>query len=294
MKKSFILFALSVICCITLVGCSGNGTDQKTDLKKQVENENSDKKESATPLPSSTASGEQENKQDSIQVCFIGNSLIDYGNQSDFLIDLSACFGRTISVDKITWGGAYLQDYVTGTFMDKKSIKKRLNKADIVVFQDYGGWQKSKTWKAIQKLITWCKEDASFYYYMYDEDDGEMQDSDYRKLSKLGLKLIPKGQMIDALTDMFYTYEDLHLENDFHPNILNGYMAALVMNGTIFGEKCIDLPQKWFFGEKEGRMAAAYEQVINGIHGDSEQEKWEEFQKICTQADQLVQNAKTQ
>lgn len=294
MKKSFILFALSIICCITLAGCSENGTDKKTDLKKQVENNNSNKKESKTPLPSSTAIGEQENKQNSIQVCFIGNSLIDYGNQSDFLIDLSACFGRTISVDKITWGGAYLQDYVTGRFIDKKSIKKRLDKADIVVFQDYGGWQKSKTWKAIQKLITWCKEDASFYYYMYDEDDMEMQDSDYKKLSKLGLNLIPKGQMIDALFEMFYTYEDLHLENDFHPNILNGYMAALVMNGAIFGEKCTNLPKEWFFGEKEGRMAAAYDHVINGIHGDSEQEKWEEFQKICKQADQLVRNAKNQ
>lgn len=294
MKNKFILLILSAICCLSLAGCSGNETDQKTNLQSQKEDSHSTENESAVPSPSPTAIGEPKTEQVSTQVCFIGNSLIDYGNQADFLIDLSDCFGRKIFVDQITWGGAYLSDYAAGTFLDENKIKTRLEKADIVVFQDYGGWQGAETLKSIQKLITWCKEDASFYYYMYDEDDAEMQASDYKKLAKLKMKLIPKGQMIDALSDMSYTYEELHLENDFHPNLLNGYMAALVMHSTIFDKKCSELPKEWVFGEKEGRLAAAYDQALDGIHGNSEQEKWEELQIILKKADQLIQNCKEQ
>ena len=288
MKNKFLLFILSTICCIALAGCSENGTNKKTDLQTQKESTHSTEKESDAPSPSTTTTGEQETEKVSTQVCFIGNSLIDYGNQSNFLIDFAACFNRKISVDKITWGGAYLSDYVAGNFLSINKLKTRLEKADIVVFQDYGGWQGTETVKSIQKLTTWCKENAAFYYYMYDEDNAEMEASDHKKLAKLGLKLIPKGQMIDALSDMSYTYEDLHLENDFHPNILNGHMAALAMNSTILGEKCLDPPKEWIFGEKEGRLAAAYEEVLHGIHGDSEQEKWEEFQQICKEADKLI------
>ena len=257
------------ICCIALAGCTGNRTDKKMDLKTQEESAHSTEKESDVPTPTIAAIEEQKTEQDSTQICFIGNSLIDYGNQSNFLIDLAAGFGRKISVDKITWGGARLSDYVTGTFIDKKTLKKRLNKADIVVFQDYGGWLGAETLKSIRKLIAWCKDGAAFYYYMYDGDDTRMQASDYKKLGKLGMKLIPKGQMIDALSNMSYTYEDLHLENDFHPNILNGYMAALVMNSTIFDLKCTELSEEWFFEDKEGRLWMASMGIRNRKNGKS-------------------------
>ncbi|MDE6852905.1 MAG: hypothetical protein K2J67_10575 [Lachnospiraceae bacterium] len=166
MKKNIFLFMLSTICCIVLAGCSENGTSKKTDLQTQEESVHSTEKESDVPLPSPTATGEQENEQDRTQVCFIGNSLIDYGNQSNFLIDIAAGYGKKVSVDKITWGGAYLSDYVAGNFIDKKKLKKRLNKANIVVFQDYGGWQGAETLKSIRKLKKWCKKGASLYYYM--------------------------------------------------------------------------------------------------------------------------------
>lgn len=292
MKKSLFLIILSAICCITLTGCTGNRTAKKSDSKTQEESSHSTEKDSDVTSPTPTATKEQETEQDSTQVCFIGNSLIDYGNQSNFLIDLAAGYNKKISVDKITWGGAHLSDYIAGTFVKKKTIKKRLNKADIVVFQDYGGWQGTETLNSIQKLIKWCKKDSSLYYYMYDGDDDEMQTSDYKELAELGMELIPKGQMIDALFEMTYTYEDLHIENDFHPNNFNGYLAALVMNSTIFDFKCTELSKEWFLGEKDGQLAAAYAQVLDGLHGESEHDKWNELQKICKKADQLVQDIK--
>ena len=282
MKKTFLLFLLAITCCLILIGCGKNKAIDKSDTTKDVSS-----KENTTPSAPPTATENPKNKQQNIPVCFIGNSLIDYGCQANFLTDIAAGYGRKISVDKITWGGARLSDYAAGGFLGKKEIKKRLKKADIVVFQDYGGWQGEETYKSIQKLKTWCKKNAAFYYYMYDGDDADMGTSDYQKLKKLGLKLIPKGQIIDALFEMSYTYEELHMENDFHPNNLNGYIAALVMNHIIFDEKCTDFPKKWFFGEKSERLAASYAQVIEGLHGNSEQKKWEELQKICKKADEL-------
>lgn len=285
MKKAFLLFLLAITCCLILIGCGKDKTINKSDTTKDVSSK--EKKENTTPSAPSTATETPKNKQQNIPVCFVGNSLIDYGCQANFLTDIAAGYGRKISVDKITWGGARLSDYAAGGFLGKKEIKKRLKKADIVVFQDYGGWQGEETYKSIQKLKTWCKKNAEFYYYMYDGDDADMGTSDYQKLKKLGLKLIPKGQIIDALFEMSYTYEELHMENDFHPNNLNGYIAALVMNHIIFDEKCTDFPKEWFFGEKSERLAAPYAQVIEGLHGNSEQEKWEELQKICKKADEL-------
>lgn len=285
MKKTFLLFLLAITCCLILIGCGKDKTINKSDTTKDVSSK--EKKKNTTPSAPPTATENPKNKQQNIPVCFIGNSLIDYGCQSNFLTDIAAGYGRKISVDKITWGGARLSDYAAGGFLGKKEIKKRLKKADIVVFQDYGGWQGEETYKSIQKLKTWCKKNAEFYYYMYDGDDADMGTPDYQKLEKLKLKLIPKGQMIDALFEMSYTYEELHMKNDFHPNNLNGYIAALVMNHIIFDEKCTDFPKEWFFGEKSERLAASYAQVIEGLHGNSEQEKWEELQKICKKADEL-------
>lgn len=285
MKKAFLLFLLAITCCLILIGCGKDKTINKSDTTKDVSSK--EKKKNTTPSAPPTATENPKNKQQNIPVCFIGNSLIDYGCQSNFLTDIAAGYGRKISVDKITWGGARLSDYAAGGFLGKKEIKKRLKKADIVVFQDYGGWQGEETYKSIQKLKTWYKKNAEFYYYMYDGDDADMGTPDYQKLEKLELKLIPKGQMIDALFEMSYTYEELHMENDFHPNNLNGYIAALVMNHIIFDEKCTDFPKEWFFGEKSERLAASYAQVIEGLHGNSEQEKWEELQKICKKADEL-------
>ncbi len=275
---------LTITCCLVLTGCENKKTDNKSGNTAKTETALSNEKENTTPTP---AAENQESEQPDIPVCFIGNSLIDYGCQAVFLTDIAAGYGRKISVDKLTYGGARLSEYAAGGFIGKKEIKKRLKKADIVVFQDYGGWQGQETYKAIQKLTSWCKKNAAFYYYMYDGDDVDMDTSDYQKLKKLGLKLIPKGQMIDALLEMSYIYEELHMEADFHPNDLNGYMAALVMNHIIFDEKCTDFSKEWFFGEKSDRLAASYAQVIDGLHGDSEQEKWEELRKICKIADNL-------
>lgn len=289
MKKIRFLIVLLAICCIAMTGCGKTEQTRGTDLEVRKESA-PPAKEGESPLPASSATGKPETGQENTRVCFVGNSLIDCGNQANFFMDFAEGFGRKISVDKLTWGGARLSDYAAGGFVGKKEIKKRLKGVDIVVFQDYGGWQGMETLKALRKLVAWCKKDAAFYYYMYDGDDEEMRASDYQKLKELNIGLIPKGQMIDALLGMSYTYEELHLENDFHPNNLNGYMAVLVMNGTIFQEKSTKLPKEWFFGEKEGRLAAAYAQVLDGIHGDSDEEKWEEFQKICKKADMLVQD----
>lgn len=274
MKKYLLLFILCFTCGILFCGCS-NSSEEVNDTSTST---------STSPPKTQTA----EPKPDDYKVFFIGNSLISYGKQAEFLEDIAQCYGIQISVDQITWGGARLRDYLNGTFLPKKDVKTRMKQADIIVFQDFGGWQGENTIEAIQKMEKWCKKDARFYYYMYDGDYEEMETSDYEQLKKLGLQFIPKGQLINALEDQTYSYEDLHLENDFHPNNFNGYLAALVMNSVIFEKKCIDFPQKGLFGEKIERLAYSIQEVKETLRGDSEKEKWEEFQRICNIADSII------
>ncbi len=276
---------LSSILCITCCGLLASCNDTSSHIdSSSVVNEN----ESTASSPVLKMS-EKILAQEEIKVCFIGNSLIDYGLQSSYLDDIAMSYGRNLKVDKITWGGSWLSDYLDGSLLPKKEVKKRLGQAEIVVFQDYGGWQGNTTTNAIKKLKRWCKDNASLYYYMYEEDNLEMEASDYKKLDKLGLDLIPKGQLIDAMYEMGYTYEELHLEADIHPNTFNGYISALVMHNALFDEKCVDFPKEWFSGENAQELSNSLDDIKESLHGESEEEDWEELLKICAKADELVE-----
>lgn len=290
MKKHRILFMLILTCCMLFGGCDNRSKQSQTDKQSS---ENTLEKEAAAPSSVSTIhTTTAEPRPDDYKVCFIGNSLIEYGCQARFLKDIALSYGRQISVDQLTWGGSFLSNYTDGTYISKKEVKNRLKKADIVVFQDYGGWNGGDTVRAIKKLETWCNKQAKFFYYMYEEDEAEMTKADYKQLKRLGMQFIPKGQMINALYDMAYTYEELHVENDFHPNNLNGYIAALVMHSVIFDETCTDFPKEWFSLDKAEQLTGPLEQIMECLHGNSQQETWEEFQRICQKADEFISQTK--
>lgn len=295
MKKYLIVLIMSVVCCVIFAGCENKKEYTQKDSGSMVKGR--EKNITSSPVSNTPTPDRKEStptpklEQDEIKVCFIGNSLIQYGCQSYFLSDIALSYGKNVSVDKIVYGGSFLSDYLKGTYMSPDTVKKRLKKADIVVFQDYGGWQGDNTVRSIKKLEKWCKKDAKFYYYMYEYDDKEMGDSDYKKLRKLDLEFIPKGQMMDALYEMSYSYEDLHLGGDFHPNNFNGYMSALVMYGAIFGDKCADFPREWFMEDKTEELSQPVDRIREKLHGNSEDEIWKEFIHICKKADQLIKNA---
>ena len=278
--KKILSGVLGITCCALLAGC--NNQTSHIDSSSVVS-----EAQSATETPTPRLRDEIL-KQEEIKICFIGNSLIEYGAQAEYLDDIALSYGRNVRVDKMTWGGAWLKNYLDGSLMPKKEVKQRLGQADIVVFQDYGGWCGPYTTKTIKKMKEWCREDASLYYYMYEEDNLEMTDSDFKKLEKLGLAMIPKGQMLDAMYEMGYSYEDLHLEGDFHPNTFNGYISALVMHNVLFDEKCADFPKEWFSGENVQELSKSLDGIKECLPGESEEADWEEFQKLCAKADELV------
>lgn len=285
MKKYKLFFIICLIYSILLCGCNSSSTDTIT----SETGKESDTSMSTPSLGTQT----EEPKPDDYRVFFIGNSLISYGKQAEFLEDIAQSYGIQISVDQVTWGGATLRDYLEETFLPKKDVKPRMKQADIVVFQDFGGWRGEETIRCIRKLKKWCKKDARFYYYMYDGDYEEMVSEDYEQLKNLKLQCIPKGQLITALEDITYSYEELHLEGDFHPNNFNGYLAALVMNSVIFDKKCSDFPWDGLFGEKSEWLSFSTQQVIDALRGDSEEEKWEEFQRIGKIADDIIRESRS-
>lgn len=294
MKKYLMIIMITVTCLTIFAGC-GNKQDSSQQEKNPVATGKEGKISSSpvinTPTPA-VSEATVEPQQEEVKVCFIGNSLIQYGRQAYFLKDIALGYGRRVSVDQLTWGGSHLEDYIKGTFMSVDTVKKKLKKADIVVFQDYGGWKGEDTVKSIRKLEKWCKKGAEYFYYMYEGDDLEMVETDYKKLNRLGVDIIPKGQLIDGLYEMSYSYEDLHLEEDFHPNNFNGFFSALIMYGVIFGDKCADYPKDWFMEDNTEEASQPVEQIREKLHGDSQDEIWKEFHKICKKADKLIKKRK--
>lgn len=291
-KRGFQLFSI-ILCCLIFTGCAGQNSqtgqiphsDTPTG-RFQSSNMVSQGKASASLLAATGKS--KKTKQKNCRVCLVGNSLIQYGSQAGFLQDIAKGYGRDITVDQLTWGGVYLKDYAKATGSNKKEVKYHLKKADIVVFQDYGGWQNKKTTNAIRKLEKWCRKNAQFYYYMYDYDHYEINDAGYQTLSSLNISLIPKGRMIEKMRlDNFFLDQELRLEGDYHPNSLNGYLSALMMYAVIFDEKCTDFPQKWFPCYRT-KLPRTYVILEDSFHGNTKKEKWEEFQKICQTMDEII------
>jgi len=55
------------------------------------------------------------------------------------------------------------------------------------------------------------------------------------------LNYIPSGYAHNLLLENGYLYEQLHNYNDYHPNGLYGYVAALTIYSTLYKESCINL-----------------------------------------------------
>lgn len=313
-RKKIAVVYFIMICCL-LIGCGSQagflediargygqnaqpGVPGVLDETVKGARDVSQKTDGSTAQPEATtaSSGIPEKSQvknlppASLRVCLVGNSLIEYGNQAAFLEDIAWGYGQNIKVDQFTWGGMYLRDYCGGRFLHKNKLKRKLKKADIVVFQDYGGWQGKSTVRSIKKLEKWCKKKAKFYYYMYEGDDYEMSPSDYRKLKQLKLSFIPKGQMIDSMYGFGYQYDELHVEGDFHPNSFDGYLSALLMHAVLFERKCVEFPREWF-PDQRPKAPRIYKGLVKYIHGDTKEERWEEFQRICRKLDELTVQA---
>lgn len=285
-KRKHFVVVCSVVLCVLLLNCLPQNPGQRID---ELFTESGDTEALAKIREKSQV---KNLPPVSHRVCFIGNSLIESGSQPEFLEDIAWGYGQNIKVDRMTYGGAYLSNYcdkqfMSRTFVNKNIVKQKLKKADIVVFQDYAGWQGEKTVSAIKKLKKYCKRKAKLYFYIYEDTFYELSASDYKKLRELKLSFIPKGQMINSMYGLKYLYGDLHVEGDYHPNAYNGYLSALLMHAILFEKKCVDFPREWF-PDCRPKAPYMYQGLTKSIHGKKRDKKWEEFQRICRKLDELA------
>lgn len=196
----------------------------------------------STPAVTSSArqtsgAGQFDNQLD---VLFVGNSLTDGIIPSKFLT-LSGYGNKSVNIFQLLGSGRKLsQHLITLKEMSGRKTGNNLtliDKADIVILQEHVtvdiGTVESVT--EIQKLFD---ADTKFYYLFTEFDIPRV--SEIKELENISI--IPSGYVHELLLENGFSYELLHLLNDFHPNSLYGYASALMVYSVIYDTDCIGMP----------------------------------------------------
>ena len=210
------------------------------------------------------------------RVVFVGNSQLRTGNQTDYLKCISKLYGQPVKIINENIDGYTLHDHLNNV-QKNTSITKSLKNADVIIFQEYGT-RYDTTISDIKEMIKYSNKNARIFYYTteYDHFDEKLWTENKESLLKLGVKIMDLGQTLEILYNNGFSYEDLHMSLDSHPNSLNGYFGALVMYTMAFDEKCTDYPTKQYLD--------FFEDIIPGKNRNT---KWKTFEKICREIDRL-------
>ena len=176
---------------------------------------------------------ETKEANDRKSIIFIGNSLTSIGCMP---FHLEYMLGDDYTVTDACVDGSCLEEHCEWFSNDSYEFKNALETADIVVFQDYGGFTDT-TEKSIRKMQTMCKDNAEFYFLMtefcctvdyIDQDCVQIIDS-------LGnISAIPSGIITDFVCNEYFDGEHFIMEDSYHPTILNGYFMALTFVKAVY------------------------------------------------------------
>lgn len=231
----------------------------------------------STKQPQTTA----QTKQKDWKVTVIGNSLMRVGNQTKYLQEIGGLYGTKITINYHLIDGATLHQHLTDVMEDKNETRKALKTADIVIFQEYGT-RYATTYEDISSMRKYMPSSARTYYYMTEFDNQIYQftkntpDDLIAKLKKSGVNIIKAEALIQSLLNMNYRYEQLHLPNDYHPNIANGYTCSILMYCQIFDKKCTDYP-----------IRKCPENYRSFLKGDTWAKKQKSLRKILRKAERI-------
>lgn len=216
-----------------------------------------------------------EYNQKTQKVCMVGNSHFRTGRQPDYLKGIAALYGQKVKILNESIDGWMLSQHLQNA-KKGKSIAGSLKKADIVVFQEYGG-RYDTSLDSMLAMKEYCKNSVRLYYYATEYDIYWDWDLRRAELEKNGITVIASGTLLERMYSMGFTYADLHDAYDDHPNCLNGYVSSMLMHARIFQEKCSDFPTRQYMD---------YFEPI--VPGKTKAQKWKQFKKICKVADELA------
>jgi hypothetical protein len=200
-----------------------------------------------------------------VNVLFIGNSLTFVGQIPQKFESLLKLTNKSVNMFEKTNGGYKLSQHLTD--LKSGSYNDIIEKADTVILQEYGsyGLDTANSIIQIQKLF---KSNTRFYYLLTEFDIPQ-------RLTELkdikNITYIPSGYSHNLLLKGVFTYDQLHAINDYHPNSLYGYIAALTVYSKLFNTSCIGLSYDFLD-----------ENTIALIPGDTKAEKDKTINKIQT------------
>lgn len=169
---------------------------------------------------------------DNFNILFIGNSLTFTGGIPEKFKALIEQEGKNVNIQKKVDSGYTLYQHYGE--LNQDDYDEIIEKADVVCIQEYGGYGLS-TAKALKCIMMLFDLDTRFYFLLTEFDIpnrvGELKEVK-------NITYIPSGIAHNNLLDEGFNYDDLHIQNDYHPNSLYGYVAALTVYSTIFDIDC--------------------------------------------------------
>lgn len=213
-------------------------------------------------------------------VTMIGNSHFRTGSHPTYLKTIAKLYGQKVKILNESHDDYTLENHLKNA-QKNRSIRKSLKKADMVVFQEYGG-RYTTTLDSILAMKQYCKKNAKLYYFATDYDFfwSESESARQKELERNGITVIDAGALLEKMYHIGFSYDDLHDYNDSHPNSINGYVSSLMIYAQLFREKCTNYPTKQYL--------SYFEEILPG---KTKKQKWKDFKKVCKAADKL--NAKS-
>lgn len=166
-------------------------------------------------------------------IIFIGNSLTSIGCMP---FHLEYMLGDDYTVTDACVDGSCLEEHYEWFSNDSYEFRNALETADIVVFQDYGGFTDT-TEKSIRKIQAICKDNAEFYFLMTEFccSADYIDQNCIQMIDSLGnISAIPSGIITDFVCNEYFDGEHFIMEDGYHPTILNGYFMALTFVKEVY------------------------------------------------------------
>lgn len=247
---NFITYIFIVILSVGMVACSSKQDIKKDESGEQVNNEEVSETTEEEIMENmfirkSIVSTEDEGEENLFEVnedsniLFVGNSLFNTPQTFFYFQKIIEENNFPLNVMWDVLDGTDIKTHLNWIEMDDELLED-YGKADIIIFQEYGN-RYDTTYEDICAILeTYCKEDVLVYYYTTAFDycgeliekiteDDRMHVIDYGTL----MERLDRVEIIGD-KDGNMGMEFLYIQNDYHPNELNGFMAAAYIYNQLY------------------------------------------------------------
>lgn len=170
---------------------------------------------------------------------FVGNSLLNTPQTDRYFKKLVEEKGNPLTVISELYNGSNIKYHLDWLETDEE-WRIPYAEADIILFQEYGGYYDT-TYEDICVIIdNYCKEDVLVYYYTTEFDSKNDLIDKITKDERM--HIIDYGTVMEKLNCLVFEgvegdssgYEYLHEPNDYHPNLLNGFLASAYIYNQLY------------------------------------------------------------